>query len=646
MHLFGSEPPSSVMAAWLVVLFLSLPHFTGAADTTVFVPAAGPASGGTILTASLLPEPCRTATAVLFGGAGMASAALHRSKNVSGWSCTVPSALDTGAASIFNWSSILDSASLRGAASRTDDDIVELTSVRNFGSSGALVVALPMPWRTPGAAAVRVSFELLVGRGTGGEGLSVSFGHVSAASFADERGVAGGLAVSFSTVDERFRVLFRDEVLLERRLDGRHGTVQTQRALLTATLPCLPADTGPVHFALPPQSCDMYNCERCEAGACELAGCEWIHWLQRCEPPLLQQQLPSPSAQRHAVRSARFVPVHVIVADETVTVLHDGLAFAERVPIPGWVYTAMSSTWQLVFGARTSLRVDDHWIRDVQVVQGGLAGDAPSTLSVLNGADGCYINATFRYYASPVLSRASLHQGPVHGGTPVRVYGEHLSRGLRSQLACRFGNTTVPASQHSHDALDCTTPNVGAAGPVAIAVSLNGFDFTGVAGAPTFTFTDAQVTAIRPDRTAALGVGTLITLTGAGLGGGSKYLCRFDAIGTTAAYLDAARSSVICMTPSGHIGDASSRIVDVGLSLNGHDFTSSNINFTYYAAPRLGSLSPSTGPTAGSTAVLVRGEFGNVSGWVRCSVLSCAPPHCRSCTPSGHTARLRAAPCR
>ena len=194
-------------AAWAVPLAWA-PH-TGAeipmvaallAAVYALAPIAGPAQGGSIVTLPL-PAGC-AATACHFGTAGSAPATVVRGNVV----CTAPPALQTGAATSLLEGVALNTSVFYGSA-QLHGDLVHLTrpgaqdvgtpGSASFENIGTLVVPPPLT-NSLASAALRLSFELLVGRGTGGEGFSVSFAAVPRGMQVDERGVADSLAISFA----------------------------------------------------------------------------------------------------------------------------------------------------------------------------------------------------------------------------------------------------------------------------------------------------------------------------------------------------------------------------------------------------------------------------------------------------------------
>ena len=162
-------------------------------------PHAGPAQGGSIVTLPL-PAGC-AATACHFGTAGSTPATVVGGNVV----CTAPPALQTGAATSLLEGVALNTSMFYGSA-QLHGDLVHLTlpgaqvdtpGPASFENIGTLVVPPPLT-NSLASAALRLSFELLVGRGTGGEGFSVSFAALPRGMQVDERGVVDSLAISFA----------------------------------------------------------------------------------------------------------------------------------------------------------------------------------------------------------------------------------------------------------------------------------------------------------------------------------------------------------------------------------------------------------------------------------------------------------------
>ena len=289
--------------------------------------------------------------------------------------------------------------------------------------------------------------------------------------------------------------------------------------------------------------------------------------------------------------------------------------------VPGWEAAATSQPWSVVFGARASLSAsDEHSVRNVRLEQGASVCENLSTVELWAAGEACGGTvAEFTYYAQPVLSRIAPAQSPTVGGTVVQVFGSGLHRGTTPY--CRFSGVVVVATASGNaaaSALTCNAPPVAGApsdDTIDVEVSLNGLDFTSTpAGLSSYKHTTPGDLSISPDNTAVAGGGTMVVVTGMGLGGGENYLCNFGSAGTVSAYMDEGRGAVFCLAPP--FETTVSVVLALELSLNaGYDHTRSGATFTYHPSPVLLSLSPSLGPSHGGTSVAIGGTFAVADAW-------------------------------
>ena len=184
-----------------------------------------------------------------------------------------------GAAAILEPHEVMAGSQIFGGASIVDGEggsgrIVRLTTTAQFTVVGTMVFAPPLAHTAPGAADFALDFELLCGRGTVGEGMSVSFAPLpNVPLHVDDMGMPQGwrVSISFRTgSSERVHIHFRGEQLLSARLDGGHVS-----------------------------QCDRYNCENCrDRLSCDLIDdvwCEWIPWQRVCRRPYFERQPPGGS---------------------------------------------------------------------------------------------------------------------------------------------------------------------------------------------------------------------------------------------------------------------------------------------------------------------------------------------------------------
>jgi hypothetical protein len=198
---------------------------------------------------------------------------------------------------------------------------------------------------------------------------------------------------------------------------------------------------------------------------------------------------------------------------------------------------------------------------------------------------------------APIISSINPTSGYATGGTPVTVYGSNFKSGATVSFGgtAATGVTFVNAGQ-----LNVTTP-AHPAGAVNVVVTnsdnqaatlTNGFTYT-AAPAPT-------VSGVSPN-TGPTGGGTPVTITGTNFASGATVTFG----GTAATGVSVVNSTTISATSPPHA------VGVVNVAVTNPDFQTATLTtgFTYQVAPAptISGVSPSTGPTAGSTAVTITG---------------------------------------
>jgi len=166
----------------------------------------------------------------------------------------------------------------------------------------------------------------------------------------------------------------------------------------------------------------------------------------------------------------------------------------------------------------------------------------------------------FSFTALPVVDSISPASGSILGGTVVTVQGSGFlpaggtyAGGVGFQdIVCSFGPDVppVPALVLTQGALTCVAPP--AAGqqplPVAVRVSVNGFDFSATAAQFNY-LTPAAVTTVLP-RTGPEAGGTLVTVIGTGFSNAypANLLCAFDSVLVPAVWVS--DTQLTCVTPA------------------------------------------------------------------------------------------------
>jgi hypothetical protein len=128
-----------------------------------------------------------------------------------------------------------------------------------------------------------------------------------------------------------------------------------------------------------------------------------------------------------------------------------------------------------VFG---SVHARARWISSSEVSCIAPAGGDKDEVNVsvsLNGIDHVQSTSSFQYMPEVSLVALQPSHGAARGGTTVRIEGSNFV--FSSELACRFGISSVAARYINAGEVRCVTPPLEV-GNVAVSVSNNGIDFS------------------------------------------------------------------------------------------------------------------------------------------------------------------------
>jgi len=192
----------------------------------------------------------------------------------------------------------------------------------------------------------------------------------------------------------------------------------------------------------------------------------------------------------------------------------------------------------------------------------------------------------------------------------------------------------VPASFISAESLHCLTPSSGS-GSVAVEVSnahmhtaADGRALSGVnpsdlelysSNGITFDFQDEVTLSNAWPSSGSVAGGTVIAIHGAGFVDSAELSCRFAGIVVKATFVSA--MVVRCTAPA----QKYAMLTGVSVANNGADF-SAEIQFSYFIAPTVKSVSPPRGQAAGGTLVSVSGENFVPSNDLKCRFGSTVVP--------------------
>ncbi len=271
----------------------------------------------------------------------------------------------------------------------------------------------------------------------------------------------------------------------------------------------------------------------------------------------------------------------------------------------------LSSASAVKFGATPGIITADSATSITATSPAESAGTVDVTVTTPGGASATSSADKFTYVAAPTVTGVIPTSGPTAGGTSVTVSGTNLS----GATSVNFGSSSGAITTDSATSIAATAPP-GGAGAVDITVTTAG-GISAISVADKFTYvTPPTVTAISPTGGPVAG-GATVTITGTSLSSASAV--KF---GTTAGSVTAdSATSITATAPAETAGT-----VDITVTtLAGTSALSSADRFTYAAAPTVTALNPTSGSTAGGTAVTITGtnlsaatavKFGTTAGSV------------------------------
>lgn len=199
----------------------------------------------------------------------------------------------------------------------------------------------------------------------------------------------------------------------------------------------------------------------------------------------------------------------------------------------------------------------------------------------------------------PTASAISPNSGPQAGGQPVTITGTGFVPNATAVTFDGVAATNVVVTADGTSLTAVTPP--GTVGPAAVVVTTAG----GSTPALPYTYladgTGAEVTGLTPGEGPPAG-GTTVTITGSGFTGATGV--TFAGVAGTGFTVNPAGTTITVVTPPNPAGPATVELVFPGGTANAGTFTYRAVA----VAPRIDSLSPDNGSTAGGTVVTVRGS--------------------------------------
>lgn len=232
----------------------------------------------------------------------------------------------------------------------------------------------------------------------------------------------------------------------------------------------------------------------------------------------------------------------------------------------------------------------------------------PEELEVtVTGNDFTSTGNLFMFTRGPVVFSVFPDCGSASGGTPVLVEGINFVDS--DELACHFGDISVPGRCISSTTIQCLTPTSVGNTTISLGiyfaegqVTLGDLDF--------YFFSQPIIQEVFPSRGTIQG-GNTVSIVGLGFWFSGELRVRFGRTDVPATFVSA--FELQCIVPA-----SSSGVSTMSISFNGIDFLGGDdVVYNYVVPTRVFTLFPSQGPQAGGTHVIVRGRgFRNNSGLV------------------------------
>jgi hypothetical protein len=202
----------------------------------------------------------------------------------------------------------------------------------------------------------------------------------------------------------------------------------------------------------------------------------------------------------------------------------------------------------------------------------------------MNGQQYHQGNASFHYYARPVVLAVSPASGPTLGGTPVTVSG--LEFAASSNNLCRWGAVTTDVIVLSAVQLACSSPSLSA-GIHGLAVTQNGQQYTSevlnfsLYLPPRIHF--LSLPGVVGDLGSWLAAKVTVPVSGyipvrvwgSGFMGGTDYRCKINSHSPISATYDDLLDCIVCWSDLWMDGPNT-----VEVTLNGQEYTSDGMNVT------------------------------------------------------------------
>ena len=226
----------------------------------------------------------------------------------------------------------------------------------------------------------------------------------------------------------------------------------------------------------------------------------------------------------------------------------------------------------VLFGTTAATIVSDTGTQIVATSPAGTVGTVDVTVATAGGTSATTAADQFTYVAAPTVTKISPVAGSVSGGTSVTITGANLA----GATAVMFGKIDAasfnisPAGQ-----IVATSPAGTAAGSVDVTVVTAG-GTSKVSAADKFTYVAIPAVAKLTPAAGPMAGGTLVTITGTGLAGGSVFFGKQQA-----KLKSVTATRIVAISPAGAAGTVAVTVTTTG----GTSALVAADRFTYAAGP-------------------------------------------------------------
>ena len=233
------------------------------------------------------------------------------------------------------------------------------------------------------------------------------------------------------------------------------------------------------------------------------------------------------------------------------------------------------------------------------VAPSGSAGIVDVIVTSASGSNTASAADQYTYVAVPTVTGVAPNSGTTSGGTTVVITGTNFGA-VPATGAVLFGAAAATYTINSATQITATAP-AGSAGTVDITVASPG-GTSSTSSSDHFTYVGAPtVTGVSPSRGTTAG-GTSVVITGTGFGiVAATGQVKFGA--TVATYTVDSSTQITATAPSGSVGTVDITVTNPTATST----TGASDHYTYVGAPTVTGIAPATGPTGGTTSVVITG---------------------------------------